>query len=63
MLLRIINISNQGDSGGALSFNGQQIGITSFVYGAGCAIGYPSAFERVSEHSVLINAYINYVPL
>ena len=39
----------QGDSGGPLIYNGIQVGLTSFGATAGCEIGYPSGFTRISH--------------
>jgi len=38
-----------GDSGGPLIYNGIQVGLTSFGATAGCEIGYPSGFTRISH--------------
>lgn len=42
----------EGDSGGPLidSSNGRQIGITSFIYDDGCAVGFPDVYTRVSSY-------------
>ncbi|KAI4469680.1 polyserase-related [Holotrichia oblita] len=47
----------EGDSGGPLidSSNGKQIGITSFIYDDGCAVGYPDVYTRVSSYVDWIN--------
>ncbi|XP_018580082.1 brachyurin [Anoplophora glabripennis] len=37
-----------GDSGGPLTVNGIQVGVTSFVAYRGCELGLPSGFARVS---------------
>merc|ERR1712223_1933465 len=37
-----------GDSGGPLIYKGVQVGVTSFGASAGCEIGYPSGFTRIS---------------
>ncbi|XP_026325336.1 brachyurin-like [Hyposmocoma kahamanoa] len=37
-----------GDSGGPLAYNGQLIGIVSFGHRAGCQLGHPQAFARVT---------------
>nr|XP_022909811.1 brachyurin-like [Onthophagus taurus] len=55
--------SCSGDSGGPLVVDGVQIGVVSFGAAAGCELGYPSAFTRVtsfldwisSNSDVLIN--------
>ena len=42
-----------GDSGGPLVYNGQLVGIASFVIP--CAKGYPDAYTRVSQYKSFIN--------
>ena len=50
----------QGDSGGPLTFvNGgvhNQVGIVSFGSSAGCEVGYPAAFARVSYYADWISS-------
>ena len=38
----------QGDSGGPLTYNGVQVGLTSFGSSFGCEAGLPDAFTRIS---------------
>ena len=38
----------QGDSGGPLTYNGVQVGLTSFGSSLGCEAGQPDAFTRIS---------------
>ncbi|XP_066246657.1 brachyurin-like [Euwallacea similis] len=45
----------RGDSGGPLIVDGVQVGITSFGTSAGCEVGWPPAFTRVSFYIEWIN--------
>ncbi|CAD0197881.1 unnamed protein product [Chrysodeixis includens] len=51
-----------GDSGGPLVLNRSGrpilIGVSSFVAGAGCQLGFPSAFARVTSFNNFINQYL-----
>jgi chymotrypsin len=38
-----------GDSGGPLQFEGRQIGVVSFGAAAGCQLGFPAGFARVTS--------------
>ncbi|XP_066149741.1 brachyurin [Euwallacea fornicatus] len=46
----------RGDSGGPLVVDGVQVGITSFGTSAGCEVGWPPAFTRVSSYIEWIRA-------
>ncbi|KAF2885177.1 hypothetical protein ILUMI_20995 [Ignelater luminosus] len=45
-----------GDSGGPLTVNGEEVGVVSFGSAWGCAIGFPSAYARVSVFRDWINS-------
>jgi secreted trypsin-like serine protease len=53
----------QGDSGGVLSVNNAgsrlQVGVTSFGSSAGCEVGSPAGFERVSAQIGWINSNLS----
>jgi chymotrypsin len=38
-----------GDSGGPLNFEGRQIGVVSFGAAAGCQLGFPAGYARVTS--------------
>ncbi|CAG9772437.1 unnamed protein product [Ceutorhynchus assimilis] len=40
----------RGDSGGALVIDGQVVGVVSFGTAAGCEVGWPPAFARVTSY-------------
>nr|XP_022909845.1 brachyurin-like [Onthophagus taurus] len=42
--------SCRGDSGGPLIFDDQLIGIVSFASSAGCEVGWPTAYTRVTSY-------------
>ncbi|KAF2887790.1 hypothetical protein ILUMI_18382, partial [Ignelater luminosus] len=45
-----------GDSGGPLTVNGEEVGVVSFGSAWGCAVGFPSAYARVSAFHDWINS-------
>ncbi|XP_024877364.1 chymotrypsin-2-like isoform X2 [Temnothorax curvispinosus] len=48
-----------GDSGGALIYNGELVGIASFGREGPCAAGFPDVFTRVFHYRDWVNKYIN----
>ncbi|KAK7066347.1 hypothetical protein SK128_015607 [Halocaridina rubra] len=51
-----------GDSGGPLNYNNVTIGITSFGASAGCEVGYPDGFTRVTYFLDWIEANTGITP-
>ncbi|XP_026462554.1 chymotrypsin-2-like [Ctenocephalides felis] len=47
-----------GDSGGPLVYNGEQVGVASFILGT-CGGGYPDVFVRVLDFQDWINSHIS----
>ncbi|ENN76994.1 brachyurin [Dendroctonus ponderosae] len=50
----------RGDSGGPLVVDGEQVGVVSFGTSAGCEVGWPPAFARVTTYIDWINQNVEF---